>query len=191
VSTRALAKGATLLALAGWAGAALGMGAADLAAQMHDCSAITGRNERLACFDRVAATLNAVTATTGPGATAAPATAAKSAPRVAPAVAAAATAADPQARFGFSATQIEQAREDQEPANQPLQSLTARVSGARRVGNGGWLITLDNGQVWRQVAPSESLDPVAGSSVTIKPASFGSFLMVDGSRHSARVHREQ
>jgi hypothetical protein len=176
LSARAFAKSAALLALAVGARSAWAVAATDLASLMRECSAITTRDERLACFDHVAETLQA---------------APKDTTRVAPAVAAAATSTDPRARFGFSATQIEQAREAQAPSKQGLAVLTARVAGARRMANGGWLITLDNSQVWRQVSPSEYLEPTVGGQVTIKPASFGSFLMVDGSRHSARVHREQ
>jgi hypothetical protein len=150
-----------------------------LAEAVRDCSALASRDERLACFDRVAATIPASpTAAASPGAGGA-------------SLAAAATSPDPQVRFGFSEGQLQRAADEQSPGKSKLEALRARIAAARRIANRGWRITLDNGQVWRQVSPSEYLDPQVGTEVVIQPASFGSFLLVDASRHSARMHREE
>jgi hypothetical protein len=48
-------------------------------------------------------------------------------------------------------------------------------------------VVLDNGQTWAFIEPEPRLRP--GDSVTIKRASFGSFLMLTPSRRSYRVER--
>jgi hypothetical protein len=48
-------------------------------------------------------------------------------------------------------------------------------------------VVLDNGQTWAFIEPEPRLRP--GDTVTIKRASFGSFLMLTPSRRSYRVER--
>jgi hypothetical protein len=66
------------------------------------------------------------------------------------------------------------------------------VVSARPGRDGKWVLTLDNGAVWRQT-DTESLlrEPRPGSRVVIKAAALGSYLMsVDGQR-SFRARREE
>lgn len=140
----------------------------DLVESLRGCSGLAAREERLACFDRITAGLQ---------------------PSAAPAAPPAAT--NPQARFGFSAERLQRAAATRDPAKIRLDEFRARVARAERMGNGGWRLVLDNGQVWSQVSPAEVIEPEPGSEVVIKPASFGSFLLVDARRHSARMHRLQ
>jgi hypothetical protein len=157
---------------------------------------------RLACYDRLpdpattpspvarAAAKPAAAAT--PGATPLVAAAPVGAATVAPTPALAAPAnATAEQRFGIS--ELQQARAEAAKAEQPeaLKELRAKVDKVQHPGNGGLRLTLANGQVWFQVAPSEKIEVAVGDDIVIKPAAFGSFLLVDHDRHSARVHRAQ
>lgn len=75
---------------------------------------------------------------------------------------------------------------------QEQRSLQARITQAGRGGQGTYLITLDNGQVWRheQGSMAPYLNP--GEAVTITPASLGSYRLTldSGSRKNwVRVTR--
>jgi hypothetical protein len=174
-------------ALLAGSGQAWALSAPDTTEALRTCATISASEQRLACFDRLAASLAPRPQAAARATPAAP----QAATAVAPAVAAAAASADPVDRFGFGEGRLQRAAAAQEAPKPRLEALTARITAARRMGNGAWRIQLDNGQLWRQVSPSEQLDPQVGSEVKIKPASLGSYLLVDASRHSARVHREE
>lgn len=73
-----------------------------------------------------------------------------------------------------------------------LKQVEAGVVSARPGRDGKWVLTLDNGAVWRQT-DTESLlrEPRPGSRVVIKAAALGSYLVsVDGQR-SFRARREE
>ena len=142
------------------------------------CRALIEDDKRLACFDR-----NIATATECPNQI-------SIAIQPAPAEIGSRPATySAESRFGISeANRLrgEAAKAAPKPA---LSKLVARVAIAQRQGNGTWRLTLENGQVWYQILPSESIDAPVGSEVTITPGWLGSFLMVDASGHSARIHR--
>jgi hypothetical protein len=155
---------------------------------LSGCRTLHDDAARLACYDRL------------PDPAAAPA-AAGSAQRAAPAAAAVpTTAAAPSAapaplsaeqRFGINELQQARAEATQAPPRAELKELRASVTLVQHQARGGLRLALANGQVWYQVSPSEQIEVAAGDEVVIRPASLGSFLLVDAHRHSARVHRAQ
>ena len=119
------------------AGAAIGAGAQQpagpVAVDVSECVKLTTPEERLACFEaQVEGARNAP-------APAAPAASAGSAAPAAPGAASAVSTAE----FGLDGG-------DLEPAGQEIQ---ARVTDLRETVPHAYLITLDNGQVWRQTVP--------------------------------------
>ncbi len=72
-----------------------------------------------------------------------------------------------------------------------VNKITATVASATKGPAGWWTIKLDDGAVWKQIADGDLLrDPHAGSTVTIRKASLGSYFMnVDG-QQAIRVHRD-
>jgi hypothetical protein len=66
--------------------------------------------------------------------------------------------------------------------------IEATVSIVREINRDGRIITLDNGQVWRETQANASLMLKAGDKVLIREAALSSFLLVKG-RQSVRVRR--
>jgi len=65
------------------------------------------------------------------------------------------------------------------------------VESARADVNGRWTFRLQGGAVWRQISGDLMRPPHAGSKVSIRKGSIGSFLMnVDG-QPSIKVHRDE
>ena len=146
------------------------------------CHAIAAKDERLDCYEALAASA----ASTASGA--APAQAAHSVAPPAPAAVAgvaapATTPVDPNdpANFGLSRHQIE----PHPPAEaSSIKSVVSQMTEDRRH---NITVVLDNGQTWAFIEPEPRLRP--GDTVTIKHASLGSFLMLTPSRRSYRVER--
>ena len=69
--------------------------------------------------------------------------------------------------------------------------ITAKIASAARTAGGKWVVTLDDGAVWRQIDDSDIYrTPHAGSTAVIRKAALGSFFMnVDG-QQAIRVHRD-
>jgi hypothetical protein len=81
----------------------------------------------------------------------------------------------PEEEFGLTPAQL--AERDREDSSAPeLDQLEARVASLERTGAGHFVLTLDNGQRWIEVAPSQRVRFRAGESVTIRRAALGSFL---------------
>ncbi len=173
---------------------------------LQSCAAISAPAERLACYDALAQREAAgpPAAAAGPAASAAavpgpptpPVPVAAGSP---PAVAAQPTAAPvggvnpagaegtaapapgltPQQAFGlYNAEHVS--------ITSKIQSLTARVVGVHTGVRGYPVVDLDGGQSWALDDPDPLL--AAGDTVTIRRASFDSFLLTTPSR---RVHRAQ
>jgi hypothetical protein len=69
--------------------------------------------------------------------------------------------------------------------------ITATVSAAARGADGKWLITLDDGALWRQTDDQELYPaPRAGAQVTVRKGALGSFFMDIGRDKAIRVHRQ-
>ena len=80
------------------------------------------------------------------------------------------------------------------PSGSPITSLRARVTEAKLLRTGQLVVTLDNGQIWRQIEGDSNVvryledDPV--EKVTIEPGALGSFNMsIDGRPSDIKVRR--
>ncbi len=71
-----------------------------------------------------------------------------------------------------------------------LDRITATVESAGQDATGKWTIRMTDGAVWRQVDNERvSREPKAGTTVEIRSATMGSFMMTIGYSH-IRVHRD-
>ena len=168
-------------------------GAAAFADALQDelrvCRDLTDDDARLICYD-AAVDRSRQSAYSRP----APAPAKPPAPAPAEAVssAAATTAAASLSQedlFGKSGDEVERTVEEA-TGSERIDSLSATVSKLHQYSYGKVLITLDNGQVWKQVDTS-NLRLRVGDAVDIERASLGSFMLrKEGSKRSMRVSRE-
>jgi hypothetical protein len=98
--------------------------------------------------------------------------------------------ANPARSFGLSERQAQAARKDASSAPRPVERVTATITSMQQRPYAGFVITLDNGQVWRQVSPDGEPRIKVGDPVTIEPALLGSFLLTTrGLNWSTKVHR--
>jgi hypothetical protein len=72
-----------------------------------------------------------------------------------------------------------------------ITQLTARVAALRERPHAGFVVTLDNGQIWAQNEMEAHQAVRVGDVVTIKPAKLGGFWLVGPSGWSTRVRRMQ
>jgi hypothetical protein len=152
--------------------AAAGDSTATLQRALAHCAAIAAADDRLACYDELAAGHTRTATATSP------ATAAATSPQGAPP----ATKQD----FGLSTAQIQKTQPDQKPQ---IESINASVAGIGTSSIGRMLVYLDDGQSWEL----DSADPLlaAGDAVTIRRGALGSFLLTTPSHrthHARRVH---
>jgi len=166
-------------------------GAAELPTELIDCRALTSAIARLDCYDQ------AVDAhTPSPSQAAKPQTAENPAP-VAPAAAVAATAASEPARssvpvlsqedlFGQGETQMRKSVQEATDAEE-IDRIEAIIVEVYKSKSGKAVITLDNGQVWRQSDGSRTHLSV-NDEVTIRRRSFGSYTLFN-KKNSIRVKR--
>jgi len=150
--------------------------AADLAEQIAACRALDICAERMACYD-------AIVADDGDP----PGTAAMPRPAPAPAARPVET---PSAEELFGKSAEETQRSIAESAGDAaLDQLEATITGIQEYGRDRVLVSLDNGQRWRQTAAS-SLRLDEGDSVVIRGASMGSYkLSKAGGKRTMRVER--
>jgi hypothetical protein len=76
-----------------------------------------------------------------------------------------------------------------DPAKRKPSSITAAVAAVTRGRDTRFVITLDNGQVWRQIETLSQARVDVGDTITIREASLGSFLLVTSNRIATRVRR--
>jgi hypothetical protein len=128
-------------------------------AELRSCVGIERNTERLACYDRGIAALRG--------------TAGASAPTV-------------ESSFGLLAStpRPETARGE---TSDELRSVRGKVAALKSSG-GDEIITLDNGQVWRQISGGVLLLKV-GDEVTINRAAMGSFQIIVPTGRSGKVKR--
>lgn len=149
--------------------------AAPPAAGVRDCRGIADSSARLACYDSAVDQESRLQTTTTPK---------DPANTVAPA------AAPPTGEelFGKSSSGVAESISGAAKVKIP-DSLTATISGLAQARDGRVSMTLDNGQLWRQVDTTH-LKLRVGDKVTIRAAMMGSFLLTrDGSKVSIRVSR--
>lgn len=188
----------SLLALAA-IGLATGAGAAEQAVDVSElarCAAVSSANERLQCYDNLAATVipgsRAARSSAQPEAGAQAATASQPAHAARPApnaqsAAAGSTSAPPASanpedpvNFGLNPRQLQRVPKGPDAIKAVVSTLTEdRLNHV--------YLLLDNEQTWSLLDPDPHVRP--GDSVTIKRASLGSFLMTTPSRRSYRVER--
>lgn len=170
--------------------------AESLQAQLAHCVRITGLLQRLACYDGVVKDAGiTVPASTRP-APASPYASVQAAPvpvpmMAAPALASAAPVnAAPPAASSFGSESLPRARM---PPKGSARAITADVASLTFDGTGHFTVTLDNGQVWRQLSGDMSiLRQTQVSSVHIARSVFGSYdLSLPGLHATYRVVRIQ
>lgn len=163
---------------------------AGLVDRLVECTRVADNLARLTCFDREAAPL----AVAGAPRTAAPAASPPQPPQVA-APPQASTIPPPQppaAARSEPPSFGEEQLKDRAPDISGDTTLEARIASTRRGGQGTYLITLDNGQVWRHEEGSQADYLVAGAAVTITRAAMGSYrlsLSAGKSKNWVRVTR--
>jgi hypothetical protein len=168
-------------------------GAAAFADTLQDelrvCRGLTDDDARLICYDAaVDRSRNSGYSRSAPAAAPAPAQPAAAAAGTAAATGAA-TELSQEDLFGKTVDEVQQTVEEA-TGSERIDSLNATVSKLQEYSYGRVLITLDNGQVWKQV-DSSNLRLRVGDAVDIERASLGSFMLrKKGSKRSMRVARE-
>ncbi len=156
------------------------------------CRAEPDATRRLACYDRELDRVQAVVARSDP----APAAAAPivAAPAAAAPAAAAPAAAPPavqtaEENFGRQGAMAREESDRKEMESRLLDELQAKVTEIWTRSDGLMVVTLDNGQEWKQNRPDGFFRLKTGDTVKIQPAALGSFLMSSPSKRSTRVTR--
>lgn len=135
-------------------------------AEFLSCSRIQKNGERLACYDQAVAYLSQPTEQQ-------------------------AAAPSAEASFGLqanvprapAASAVEAATTDE------VSSITARITEVTSDREGKKVVTLDNGQTWRELNKSGFVTLEAGDEVTINRAALGSFMMSVPNGRPLRVRR--
>ena len=131
---------------------------------------------RLRCFDAAAAGLRSVPA--APTAT----VATPGAPTQAASPQASAPPASAVDRFGARGDIKGQEFEE-------LSEITATVTAVSTKPHGELVITLDNGQVWAEIAPGSKIKVKTGDPVKIETGTLGSFFLIAPNGRSSKVSR--
>jgi len=138
-----------------------GLGAAELPEPLKACAAMSRDSERLACYDRAVAAIES---------------------------GAAAPAPSPEDMFGANVG-TENSPEDSDNKRDELKQISGSVTATRHADDGMIVVTLDNGQVWRQQDGNVTLTIDSGDTVTVVRASLGTFRITDKRGRSARFKR--
>lgn len=180
--TRLIAPSFAILLLALPAATAI---ADSLQDELRVCRSLTDDQARLICYDAAVDRSRKSSAGRPAPARAEPAPVAATAAGSAAAV----NQIDREDLFGKSGDEVQREVEAAAGAEQ-MDSLSATVTKLQKYTYDKVLITLDNGQVWKQV-DSSSLRLRVGDAVDIERASLGSFMLKKkGSKRSMRVSRE-
>ena len=138
-------------------------------ASLRACRALPEDAKRLACYDREIDRL---------GEQAVPAGAAAAAP-----------ALTPEERFGRTGPMNREDADRKAQESRELGELRATVAEIWTRADGLMVLTLDNGQIWKQVRPDSQFRLKTGEKVRIQPAALGSYLLSGESKRSTRVSR--
>jgi hypothetical protein len=141
--------------------------AQSLPASLLDCSTERDDARRLACYDREVTRLRDAAQ---PAAVDGTSAAAAAIPATAP--------ASDGDKFGK--------REDKPPKEK---ALTATVTEVRSKPYGELVVTLDNGQVWSEIAANSGLRVKVGDQVRIEPGALNSYLLVPPGGRAGKVKR--
>ena len=154
---------AGIAAALSFAGAVRAAGDAATMPEMRKCVAERDDARRLACFDAAMARLDAL-------------------PPAAP-------PPTPEEKFGARGDLRRDIERPSQPAEQELDKLEGAVAAVAMRPGGGLIVTLDNGQVWQQLATGEAFRREVGDRVTLKPGVMGSFFLVGPRHRSIKVKR--
>jgi hypothetical protein len=127
--------------------------------ELRSCVGLERNSERLSCFDRGVAVLLGAKGVKAPSA---------------------------ESSFGMIAT-APNAETRTSAAGEGLRTVIAKVTDLKSAG-GDAVVTLDNGQVWRQLSGGQLLLKI-GDEVQINRAALGSFQLVVPSGRSGKVRR--
>ena len=147
--------------------------------ELHDrllvCRDLSSDAERLNCYD---AAVDSREQPASPQPTAATTT---------PATAVPATISQEEL-FGKNSSEVQRTVEEA-TGSEPIDSISAQVSRLQQYDYDKVVVSLDNGQVWKQV-DSSNVRLRVGDDVTIERASLGSFMLKkSGSKRTMRVSR--
>jgi hypothetical protein len=164
-------------------------GGAELADALIACRALASAIARVDCYDQLADEQTAVTnqaMQTG--------TVERAAPTAAATETAATATVEPtgdasqEALFGKNEAEVRKSARESAGTTE-IDQMEAQVSEVRKSATGKAVITLDNGQVWKQI-DSSRLRLSSDDQVTIRRASLGSFMLYKtGSKSLMRVKR--
>ncbi|WP_189476454.1 hypothetical protein [Parahalioglobus pacificus] len=170
-----------------------------LSERLQGCVKETDDTQRLACYDRVSATLSGATENPSPvpvpvpeaPAPAAPQSVAQPAPAAAPASAAAASVGK-TAEDEVGGYQFRDKETTPEEAEEEAVALRARVVQCQRErGSGSWYFRLDNDQIWKQTDRRRLNFIDCDFDVRILDGGFGYEMRIDGRDGKIRVSRRQ
>ena len=133
--------------------------------ELARCSTVSGKDERLSCYDALASHASGIRQT-------------------APAAAANTPSGQSKEEFGLSRVQIQQERPGQQ---EEIRSVEALVSGFGQSGRGRVVVRLDNGQAWELDKPDPLL--ASGDRVKIDRAVLGSFFLTTPTGRTHHVQR--
>jgi hypothetical protein len=163
------------LALLGWFGLAESSEQPE-SVSLSPCLAVDDDRDRLDCYDRVAGRV------TSPQAKVSESVATTSSLVGRPEI------ADPVAEFGMTESMQRQQARSPSRDDAPEQ-ITATVSEIGQTAEGRFVVTLNNGQEWVQSETEPRAIVRVGEQVTVKRASFGSYLLTTARNIPTRVRR--
>ena len=150
------------------------VGRAAIASAISDCRKVVDPTERLACYDKAAASLDEAESS------------------------GAVVVIDRQQAkqikrqtfgFSFEGLSIFDRHGVRDSGDDVINAVARSVS---QTPTGRWVVVLDDGAVWRQIDSADTdLDARPGSKIRIRRAALGSFMMSIDKQAEVRVHRDQ
>ncbi len=174
------AAGALLAVLAG---AAL---AAEVPDGLRRCAAMPDELPRLACYDAEIARLDGSTDGVVPGDPAGSASVAEAAKAGS---ATGGAPADPDRAEGDAVDRFGRRGDLQMQVRVEPSEVSSSVAALARGVDGKFAVTLQNGQVWREIAPNPAVRLKTGDPVRIERGALGSFVLIAPNKRSTKVTR--
>ena len=163
----------------------------DVAQDVLQCESIEDNLDRLTCYDRITSESKRVETVVQPEPTETavkpkPADTAEAAPKRAESVVEskpAESVVEPtRDSFGYEQLGVSKQRR--------VERITATIARVEKLSRGNHQLTLDDGQVWREIEYDVKTKYDVGDEVVIKRALFGGYNLVSGATgHSNKVHR--
>ena len=140
--------------------------ATPLPEQVLTCAAETDSARRLSCYDRLAVELKKLGTASAP--------------------APPGTRSEAEAEFGLQEGPLARKRQHLQP-----KQITAVVSRVQHRADGELVVSLDNGQVWRQIESVAYFPLEVGDKIQINAGAFASYILSAPSKRATRVTRIQ